>query len=72
MFPANNVFLVLGTATVQFLLWRDKRKAAKAEASLPAIEPVESSSIEGDTYAGSREDVGKVNSTSRVKNVSLD
>ncbi|CAG8222838.1 unnamed protein product [Penicillium nalgiovense] len=66
------ILLILGTATVQFLLWRDKRKAAKAEASPPAIDPVESSSIEGDTSVGSREDDGKLASPSRVKNVGLD
>jgi ACS family pantothenate transporter-like MFS transporter len=62
----------LGTATVQLLLWLDKKKAAKAEAGLSAIDPLESSSIDGDTSAGSREDDGKVASTSRVKNVGLD
>lgn len=61
----------MGTATVQFLLWRDKRKAAKAEESLPAIEPVESSSIEGDTSVGSREDDGKMASPFWVQNVDL-
>ncbi|KAJ6188780.1 hypothetical protein N7519_003688 [Penicillium mononematosum] len=48
-----------------------REKAAKAEGSLPAIEPVESSSIEGDTSVGSTEDDGKVASPSRVKNVGL-
>ncbi|KAJ5383467.1 hypothetical protein N7517_001378 [Penicillium concentricum] len=66
------VLLILSTATVQFLLWRDKKKVAKAEAGLSAIDPLESSSIEGDTSVGSREEDGKVASASRVKQVGLD
>lgn len=72
MFPTDNIFPVVGTATVQVLLWHDKKKAAKAEAGLSAIDPVESSSIEGDTSVASREDNRKVASTSRVKQVGLD
>lgn len=72
MFPTNNIFLVLCTATIQLLLWYDKKKAAKAEAGLSAIDPLESSSIEGDTSVTPREDNGKVASTSRVKQVGLD
>lgn len=63
---------VLVTATIQLLLWRDKKKAGKAEAGLSAIDTLESSSIEGDISVGSREDNGKVASTSRVKHVGLD
>ncbi|KAJ5196585.1 hypothetical protein N7449_007064 [Penicillium cf. viridicatum] len=66
------VLLILSTAIVQFLLWHDKKKAAKAEVGLSANDPLESSSIEGDTSVASREDNRKVASTSRVKQVSLD
>ncbi|KAJ5518609.1 Major facilitator superfamily domain general substrate transporter [Penicillium expansum] len=65
------ILLILGTATVQFLLWHDKKKAAKAKAALSAIDPLESSSVEGDTSVASREDNGKVGSTSRVKDVGI-
>ena len=72
MFPTDNIFPVLCTATVQLLLWHDKKNAAKAEAGLSAIDPLESSSMEGDTSVTSREDDGKAASPSRPKQVGLD
>lgn len=69
MFPTDNIFPVLCTATIQLLLWHDKKKAAKAEAGLSVIDPLESSSIEGDTSVTSRQDNGKAASTSRIKQV---
>ncbi|KAJ5603401.1 hypothetical protein N7537_006357 [Penicillium hordei] len=66
------VLLISSTAIVQFLLRHDKKKAAKAGAGLSAVDPLESSSIEGDTSVASREDNGKVTGTSRVKQVGLD
>lgn len=72
MLPTDHIFPVLCTATIQLLLWYDKKKSAKAEAGLSAIDPLESSSIEGDTSVTPREGNGKAASTSRVKQVDLD
>lgn len=72
MWFVDNSSTVLAAATTQYLLWRDKKRLAKAEQGLAAIEPLDSSSTDMDMSAGSIEADTKVSGTTLVKDISRD
>ncbi|KAJ5753881.1 uncharacterized protein N7511_008034 [Penicillium nucicola] len=46
------ILLIVVTATIQLLLWRDRKKAARADRTIPAVDPVDPSSTEDEENPG--------------------